>query len=187
MQKAPETMAAQARLHILATPQGPLWHWYFLQSAAMPSEHAEHQHKSAAPTLREAYVSASSGEAVLPLDYVRALTAAVAPGAKWLTCEPVTTFNSEYGFAQKRLPVYKVQLDAPGHLAVYVDPLDAAVAAVVRDLDRAEGFSFGYLHKAAWLDALGKNTRDALLGTFALLIFAMTCVGLSFLRRRSPR
>lgn len=205
VQAAPINIDTRARLQVLATPYGPLWHWQFLKPAggdahahhgsaptastapaAQNAAHAEHEGKHGGGELiiREAYVSATSGETIMPLDYVRALTGTVAPGAKWLTCEPVTTFNSEYGFAQKRLPVYKVKLDAPGHLAVYVDPVDAAVAAVVRDLDRAEGFSFGYLHKAAWLDALGKNTRDALLGSFALLIFAMTCAGLSFLRRR---
>lgn len=187
---APEQIDAQARVQILATPYGPLWHWLFLKmpESTMPvsAEHAAHQHKPSAlgaPIIREAYVSARTGESILPQEYVRALTTGVAAQAKWLTCEPVTQFTDEYGFVQKRLPVYKVQLDTPDHLAVYVDPADAAVAAVVRDLDRAEGFSFGYLHKAHWLDALGKDARDALLGIFALLIFAMTCVGLSFLRR----
>lgn len=186
VQKAPAAIDAQARLQILASPYGPLWHWHFLQSpasAATSSEHAEHQHKPAALTLREAYASARTSEVIMPLDYVRALTAGVAAGATELTSEPVTQFIDEYGFVQKRLPVYKVQFASADHLAVYVDPVDAAVAAVVRDLDRVEGFSFGYLHKAHWLDVFGKDVRDAVMGLFALLIFAMTCVGLSFLRR----
>lgn len=190
LKAAPAQIDAQALVQVLATPYGPLWHWRFLKmpGSEMPvsAEHAAHQHKPSAPgapIIREAYVSARTGESVMPLEYVSALTKAVAAGAKWLTCEPVTQFTDEYGFVQKRLPVYKVQLDTPDHLAVYVDPADAAVAAVVRDIDRAEGFSFGYLHKAHWLDALGKNARDALLGIFALLIFVMTCAGLSFLRR----
>lgn len=188
VQKAPAAIDTQARVKVLATPDGPLWHWHFLQlpgaSAAMPAEHAEHQHKPAAPTLREAYVSARTGQIVQPQDYVRALTAGVAAGATGLTYEPVTKFTDEYGFVQKRLPVYKVQFASADHLAVYVDPVDAAVAAVVRDLDRVEGFSFAYLHKVHWLDALGKDVRDAVMGLFALLIFAMTTVGLSFLRRK---
>ena len=189
VQKAPDAMDAQAHLQVLATPDGPLWHWHFLQpqrreATAMPSEHAEHQHKPAAPTLREAYVSARTGEVVLSQDYVRALTAGVAAGAKWLACEPITQFSDEYGFVQKRLPVYKVQFANADHLAIYIDPVDAAVATVVHDLDRVEGFSFGYLHKAHWLDMFGKDVRDAVMGLFVLLIFAMTCGGLSFLRRK---
>jgi len=189
VQPAPAGMDAQARLQVLATPAGPLWHWQYLKSAghsAAAGEHAGHEGGHGKPqlTLAEGYVSAVSGHSVTPMNYVRALAAAVAPAANWTGMEPVTTFNAEYGFAQKRLPVYKVQLDAPGHTAVYVDPADAAVAAVITDLDRAEGFSFGYLHKAAWLDLFGKNTRDALLGSFALLIFVMTCTGLVFIRRK---
>ena len=129
-------------------------------------------------------MSAETGEVIVPLEYVRVLAAGAAAGAKALTCEPITRFTDEYGFAQKRLPVYRLQFSTPDHLAVYIDPVDAAVAAVVRDLDRAEGFSFGYLHKAHWLDLFGKDVRDALMGLFALLIFVMTCFGLSFLRRK---
>ena len=190
---APAGMDTQARLQVLATPYGPLWHWHFLKrpEAHAPrqpsSAHAGHQHHPeapGAPILREAYVSARTGEEILPQDYVRALTAGVAAGARWLTCEPVTRFNPEYGFVQKRLPVYKVRFEDASNLAVYIDPVDAAVAAVVRDLDRAEGFSFGYLHKAAWLDGLGKNARDAVMAVFALLILAMTVIGLRLYYRR---
>lgn len=191
LKPAPSDLDAQARLQVLATPYGPLWHWHFLKrpeaQAPHVHVHADHQHKAPppdAPILREGYVSARTGETIMPLDYVRALTAGVAAGARWLTCEPVTRFNPEYGFVQKRLPVYRVQFEHADNLAVYIDPVDAAVAAVVRDLDRAEGFSFGYLHKAAWLDGLGKTTRDALMAVFALLIFVLTVIGLRLTRRR---
>ncbi len=206
MQPAPADVPARARLQVLATPYGPLWHWHFLQppgqadklsgrpmthhaghAAAPASASAEHVHKAeaaGAPVIREGYASARTGATIMPIDYVRALTAGVASGARWLTCEPVTRFNPEYGFVQKRLPVYKVSFDTPDHLAVYIDPVDAAVASVVRDLDRAEGFSFAYLHKVHWLDFLGKDVRDAVAGFFALLVFGLTLVGVGFLRRR---
>ncbi len=53
---------------------------------------------------------------------------------------------------QKRLPVQQLRFDSSDRLTVYVDPADAAVASVVRDLDRFEGLSFAYLHKAQFLD-----------------------------------
>ena len=67
---------------------------------------------------------------------------------------------------------------------MYIDPADAAVAAVTSDLDRAEGFSFAYLHKAHWVDFLGKNARDAILAGFALMIFALTLAGLYLVCRK---
>lgn len=190
MQPAPRAVPLPARLQVLATPDGPLWHWQFLQPAVQmrhgsQSARAEHQHHGAAqgsPVLHEAYVSATTGETVQPLSYMRALSAAVSADAPVLSSEAITTFGSEYGFVQKRLPVCRLVL--ADHLSVYIDPADAAVAAVIRDLDRAEGFSFAYLHKASWLDFLGKNTRDAVLAGFALMIFALTLVGLCFLRKK---
>jgi hypothetical protein len=50
-------------------------------------------------------------------------------------------------------------------------------------LDRAEGFSFAYLHKGHWFDFLGKDVRDAVLALFALLIFVIGCTGITLLRR----
>ncbi|MFX4681864.1 hypothetical protein ABTB34_20645, partial [Acinetobacter baumannii] len=77
--------------------------------------------------------------------------------------------------------------DTADNLTVYVDPADAAVAAVVRDLDRAEGFAFAYLHKANWLDFLGRDVRDAIAAMFALGVFALSLIGGRFLvRRRLP-
>ncbi|MES2720904.1 MAG: hypothetical protein V4624_08435 [Pseudomonadota bacterium] len=186
MQPAPMAVPLPARLQVLATPGGPLWYWQFLQLAGQTAG-TEHQHHAAAneiPVLHEAYVSAKSGETIQPLLHMRALSAAISANAPLLSSESITKFGSEYGFVQKRLPVYRLVFNSADHLSVYIDPADAAVAAVVRDLDRAEGFSFAYLHKASWLDFLGKNARDAVLACFALMIFALTLVGLYFLRKK---
>lgn len=193
-QPAPADIPPDARLQILAAPQGPLWHWFMLHKPGHhggqgqgASEHAGHDAMamaSSAPMLHEAYVSARDGGVVAAEDYARALAAGVAAGARWLGCEPVTRFTPEYGFVQKRLPVYRLQFDTPDHLAVYVDPADAAVADAIRDLDRAEGFSFAYLHKVHWLDFLGKDGRDLVAGVFASLVLVLTLVGLLIWRRR---
>lgn len=177
LRPAPVAVPRPALLQVLATPEGPLWHWQLLQRGAG----AGHEHHAAAkgvPVLHEAYVSATSGETLQPLAYLRALSSAVSADAPVLSSESITRFGSEYGFVQKRLPVYRLVLDSEDHRSVYIDPADAAVAAVTGDIDRAEGFSFAYLHKANWLDFLGKNARDAILAIFALMTFALTLAGL---------
>lgn len=173
VQPAPAGMPPGARLLMLATPDGPFWYWQLLQPGAAGQ----------APALRERYVSAVSGEVTMPFDYIRALSAGVAGDALWLSVNAVTRFDDEYGFVQKRLPVYRLRFDTRDHLAIHVDPSDAAVASVVRDLDRLEGYSFALLHKAGWLDFLGRDGRDAVAGLFALLVFGLALAGLSFLRR----
>ena len=106
------------------------------------------------------------------------------PGARIISTQAITRFMPEYGFVQKRLPVYQLSLDTPDHTTIYIDPIDAVVSSVVNDLSRAEGFSFAYLHKATWLDFLGKGTRDAVLGLQALGVLVMACLGLWLARRR---
>lgn len=96
----------------------------------------------------------------------------------------VTRFEGEYGFINKRLPVWRVAYDTPDHLAVYVESATGIVASQVRDAERLEGFSFAYLHKGHWMDALGKGPRDTVLGVFALLNAVVALLGLLLWRRR---
>lgn len=181
--RAPKINNELARLQIVATSAGPLWREWGVHSNAHV-QIANHEHHSGAksPThLLETYASARTGEVVQPTEYVRELTASASQQAKWLSTEAITQFTSEYGFVQKRLPVYRVMFE--GELSVYIDPADAAVAAVVKNVDRAEGFSFAYLHKGHWFDFLGKDARDAILALFALSIFVMASTGIILLRR----
>lgn len=184
IQPAPNTNDNLARLQILATADGPLWREWAVH-ANEEENSAHHVHGSGsrgALRLQERYISARSGESVLLKNYLYELVATISQDARWRGAEPVTQFTSEYGFVQKRLPVYRVSLE--GDLAVYIDPADAAVASVVSHLERAEGFSFAYLHKGHWFDFIGKNGRDAVLGLFAVLMFFMASFGVSFLLRR---
>lgn len=171
------------RLQLVATPSGP---WWRLQSVAPGGAEAEgHHHGGAGHALHamsrapvERYVDAATGEARQPADYRRALAASVSGSAVLSQGDWVTRFEGEYGFINKRLPVYRMRFATPDHLAVYIDPADAAIAAVVRDVDRAEGYSFSMLHKAHWLDFLGKDARDAILAVMASLVFGVTLMGL---------
>ena len=96
----------------------------------------------------------------------------------------ITQFDSEYGFAFKRLPVQRVAF--VNGVNVFVDPSDSAVAAVVDDADRAEGWVFGYIHKFEWLvPFVGIDARDAIAMTLALLIAGAAFLGLALFRQRT--
>ena len=96
----------------------------------------------------------------------------------------ITQFDAEYGFAFKRLPVQRVAF--VNGVNVFVDPSDSAVAAVVDDADRAEGWVFGYVHKFEWLvPFVGIDARDAIAMTLALLIAGAALLGLALFRQRA--
>lgn len=96
-------------------------------------------------------------------------------------------FDEEYGFAFKRLPVFKARYADAAHTSLYIDPLDGALAARVGDAERAEGWSFRYLHTGALFDALGHVGKQWLLGLLALAQVLLALVGLALWRRRAGR
>lgn len=101
--------------------------------------------------------------------------------------EQIRKFDGEYGFVNKRLPVWKVSVGTVDHLALYVETGTGIKAAEVNDRQRLEGLSFAYLHKWIFLDVIGKNGRDFLLGLFALLNAVVACLGLVLWWRRLRR
>lgn len=171
----PADIPAGARLQLQATRLGPLWRWTMISRSTAHAGMSHHAGSSA--RLSEGMFLARTGVPIMPTEHIRELVADVAGDAHWLSCEPVTAFNHEYGFVNKRLPVYRLALDTPDHLAIYVDPADVAIAAVVRDGDRMEGLSFAYLHKATWLEPFGKNVRDGLLFLCAALVVLAAWLG----------
>lgn len=96
-------------------------------------------------------------------------------------------FDQEYGLAFKRLPVFKAAYADPAHTTLYLDPLDGALAGRVGDAERAEGWSFAYLHKGEFLAALGHTGKQLLLGLVALAQVLLALVGLTLLRKRRGR
>lgn len=96
------------------------------------------------------------------------------------TTEPklITRFGGEYGFVNKRLPVYKIDFDLPGNPTVYVENSTNTLAAAVDNSARLEGLSFAYIHKWHHLDFLGKTARDSISAFFALGIVAMILMGI---------
>ncbi|UXY15372.1 PepSY domain-containing protein [Chitiniphilus purpureus] len=153
------------------------------------AEHAHHHHQHAAPGGLPRYFD---GAAWLPETAARRhaaqlARAAGAPAAPVARVTLVTRFGGEYGFFQKRLPVYRIDFAAPGRPAWYVEPATGAFSTRVEETDRLEGYLFSWLHKWHWLDGLGKTPRDAILVAFVLVNMLAALVGIGLWRRRGRR
>jgi hypothetical protein len=92
--------------------------------------------------------------------------------------EPVTKFTEEYGFINKRLPVWKVSYRLNGNERYYVETSSGVLASRIRDADLAEGYSFAFLHKHHFMDWGGKMTRDISTMFWAAMQVTMVTVGL---------
>jgi hypothetical protein len=94
------------------------------------------------------------------------------------------SFDHDYGFVFKRLPVLKASYSDAAHSAVFIDPLDGALAGQVNDDDRAEGFSFAYLHKWELPSGISKTAKDLALSLIALAHLLLVLGGLYLWRKR---
>jgi uncharacterized iron-regulated membrane protein len=91
-------------------------------------------------------------------------------------------FNHEYGFIDKKLPTYRVQTDDSLY---FFDPTAQTLSKSVSKQQLIESWSFSTLHKAGFLDGLGKDIRDILIVIFVLGIILITVLGLTLsLKRR---
>lgn len=93
----------------------------------------------------------------------------------------IKSFEGEYGFVNKLLPVYRIDFKTPDNLSYYIEPKTGKLASKVTDSDRREGFSFAFLHKFHFLDKLGKTPRDIIT---ILAAFSMLLVGLKGIKLR---
>ncbi|BCL76386.1 hypothetical protein JHS3_21220 [Jeongeupia sp. HS-3] len=152
---------------------------------------AEHQHHQAdaASTLPRYWDGANWTDVDVAQRHARELAQrAGAPSDAAATISLVTQFGGEYGFFQKRLPVYRVDYAVPGKPAYYLEPATGAFSVRIDNRDRLEGYVFAYLHKWHWLDGLGKTARDLILAGFAAANVAAAALGLTlWWRRRDAR
>ncbi|WP_432723775.1 PepSY domain-containing protein [Jeongeupia wiesaeckerbachi] len=162
---------------------------WLIAAAPAGSGGGEHQHHHAAAA--DALPRYWNGLADIDLAQQHALTLAEragAPAGQAATISLVTQFGGEYGFFQKRLPVYRVDYAVPGKPSYYVEPATGAFSARIDDRDRLEGNVFAYLHKWHWLDGLGKMPRDIILAGFAAANAFAAALGLTlWWRRRRSR
>lgn len=92
--------------------------------------------------------------------------------------EPITKFAGEYGFVNKRLPVWKVSYATNGNERYYVETSTDRCAAHFTDSDLIEGYSFALLHKHHFMDWAGKSARDISTMIAAGLQILMVLIGL---------
>lgn len=95
-----------------------------------------------------------------------------------MSSEPVTRFNDEYNFTDKRLPVWKIGYASNGNERYYVETASGKLAARVADSDSMEGYSFAIFHKHHFMDWGGKSVRDFSTMFWAFAQILMVTVGL---------
>jgi len=72
--------------------------------------------------------------------------------------ERITRFGPEYDFRNKRLPVWKFELDTALGDRLFVDPITGILVDRLVDKQRYEGYSFSFLHK--WNFMLAFTSRE---------------------------
>ncbi|WP_047394800.1 PepSY domain-containing protein [Chitinibacter sp. ZOR0017] len=170
---------------------------YWLQERAKPAKSAQpaaggHQHhapaalSNALPIYLDAHGMAQPGLALVHAgELVRQVQRGELAGPV-KQVQLIERFGGEYGFFQKRLPVYRVDLANAANSSWYIEPATGTFSTRVEDADRFEGWLFAYLHKWHWLDGLGKSNRDLILASAAAANVALAVLGLLLWRRKRP-
>ena len=95
-----------------------------------------------------------------------------------LQVQPVTAFAGEYGFVNKRLPVWRVEYAGEMDDRFYIETATGQLSVRVSDADLPEGYSFSFLHKHHFMDFGGKTARDLSTMIWAAMQVAMVVVGM---------
>ncbi|MBL4780719.1 MAG: PepSY domain-containing protein [Porticoccaceae bacterium] len=96
--------------------------------------------------------------------------------------EKITRFSSDYGFINKRMPVYAVRYGGDGVRGVephslFIETATGALAARTSPASKWEGWSFSYLHKWHFFDPISKTLRDILLIVTTLALTVLCLLG----------
>ncbi|HEX6429222.1 MAG TPA: hypothetical protein VF008_16105, partial [Niastella sp.] len=91
---------------------------------------------------------------------------------------PVTKFNEEYNFTDKRLPVWRVSYAANHDDRYFVETATGRLSVKVSGSDLAEGYSFALFHKHHFMDWAGKSARDTSTMVWAAMQVLMIGIGL---------
>ncbi len=97
--------------------------------------------------------------------------------------ELITQFGGEYGFINKRLPVWKVQFENDA-TRWYVETSSNALALRADDADAREGWVFSIFHKARFIGDAYKTARDVFLMASAAGMLVVSLLGLWLFVRR---
>lgn len=112
--------------------------------------------------------------------YARSLAAAFNSdrNAKPIEVKQITKFAGEYGFVNKRLPVWKLGYETNHNERYYVETSSGKLSVRIDDREVFEGLSFSFLHKHHFLDFAGKSWRDFSTMFWAAMQVAMIVIGL---------
>lgn len=92
----------------------------------------------------------------------------------------LTEFDKkEYGFINKRLPVYKIT--TKNNERYFIDTQAALIASHLKQNDKIEGISFAILHKFMFLDFLGKPMRDLIISIIIIGLIITTYKGIKLM------
>lgn len=121
------------------------------------------------------YTVLTNGEEV----YARNLAALFSqrPDAAIVQTSQITKFAGEYGFVNKRLPVWKIGYASNSQERFYVETSTGKLAAQVNNRGLAEGYSFSLLHKHEFMAWAGKPVKDFSTMFWAAAQIAMVIVG----------
>ncbi|HXB07748.1 MAG TPA: hypothetical protein VNW04_11540, partial [Puia sp.] len=105
------------------------------------------------------------------------------PAAEAIGVTPVTAFDDEYNFTDKRLPVWRVAYGGSARERVYVETCSGELAARMDNAAYAEGYSFSVFHKHHFMDWGGKQVRDWSTMFWAFAQIVLVGIGLLFFFR----
>lgn len=92
--------------------------------------------------------------------------------------DTIVKFADEYGFVNKRLPVFKVAFNTNHNERFYVETSTGKLALRVDDIDVIEGYSFSILHKHEFMAWAGKPVKDFSTMFWAMAQIAVVIIGL---------
>jgi uncharacterized iron-regulated membrane protein len=96
----------------------------------------------------------------------------------------VTKFEGEYGFVNKRLPVWKIKFNKNDNIRYYIETSTGYLSTTVKNSDLWEGLSFAYLHKHHFMDWSGKIGRDISTMFWSMVQIILIATGLILWARR---
>ncbi|MFL0805087.1 MAG: hypothetical protein K6L81_15350 [Agarilytica sp.] len=100
----------------------------------------------------------------------------------------VTSFGPNYDFRNKRLPVWRVEINDGAGTWIFVDPRTGVLVDQSRSIDRAERWSFSLLHKWNHLTPfMGRQLRDVIIVITLVMIVLISAFGAALLVKRQRK
>lgn len=105
--------------------------------------------------------------------------------AKITATQLVTRYGADYDFRNKRLPVWKIELDDAQSSWLFVDPISGILVDQSRSQDRLERLSFSLLHKWSHLTSFtGRMLRDGMIVFTLLMLLLMAGFGAKMMLKK---